>query len=329
MSQINASAQASHKDDTASQDEALGWFLKLQTDPDNVRLKQAFSAWKDSHPENESRYLEVLLLWDNIDRVDEAAATVLPESVNVAGFADRVRPRKFYYGAGALLCFVMLVLMVFIPGAALVPLNDADYMTASGRQDMYLLEDGSRLYMSGGSAVDVGMTPTGRTITLHRGEAFFEVANDPLRPFQVQAGDTLTTAVGTAFNVSLSASQVIVTLTEGVVDAGAGANQVRLTAGQELLYRKGVIEVQAGSTRYWPAWRRGTVSVEDMPVSELVTLLNRHYSAVIRSVDPRLLDARVSGILPLDDLSTTLEMLQKILGIRHVAFSESLVLLHR
>ncbi|WP_315980986.1 hypothetical protein [Aliamphritea spongicola] len=50
---------------------------------------------------------------------------------------------------------------------------------------------------------------------------------------------------------------------------------------------------------------------------------------MIRSVDPRLLDARVSGILPLDDLPTTLEMLHQILDIKHLNLSDSLVLLHR
>lgn len=329
MSPTNSSSQARQQAASASQDEALDWFLKLQADPDNPRLKQAFSEWKDSHTDNESLYLEVLLLWDNVSRVDETAVTVSAEQDAVTVPAGRGRSGKLGYWLGASLCCMLLFVTVFVPGSVLLPMNNADYVTASGQQEMYLLEDGSRLYMSGGSAVDVAMTAEERGITLLRGEAFFEVAKDPLRPFRVNAGETLTTAVGTAFNISLGESQVKITLTEGIVDAGTGADRVRLHAGQELLFREGLLDVQPGSAQYWPAWKRGTVSVEDMPVSELVTLLNRHYSQVIRSVDPRLLNARVSGILPLDDLPTTLQMLQQTLGVRHLMLSDSLVLLHR
>ncbi|WP_271271539.1 FecR family protein [Aliamphritea hakodatensis] len=329
MSPIHSSSQARQHAASASQDEALDWFLTLQADPENPRLKQAFVEWKDSHPDNESLYLEVLLLWDNVNRVDEAAVTVPAEQDTVVAPAGRWRSGKLCYWLGASLCCLLLFMTVFVPGSVLLPLSNADYVTASGEQEMHVLEDGSRLYLSGGSAVDVAMTAAERRVALLRGDAFFEVAKDPLRPFRVIAGETLTTAVGTAFNISLSESQITVTLTEGIVDSGTVADRIRLNAGQELLFRAGQLDLQTGSAQYWPAWKRGMVSVEDMSVSELVTLLNRHYSAVIRSVDPRLLDARVSGILPLDDLPTTLQMLQQILGIRHLTLSDSLVLLHR
>ncbi len=329
MPQIHSSSQARHAVADASQNEALDWFLKLQADPDNSALKQAFVVWKDSEPDNESRYLEVLLLWDKMGKVDEAAVTPQHGTGHLLKPVGKTPLSKGYCWLGASLCCVLLMLMVFVPASVLVPLSDADFVTDSAQHSIFRLEDGSRLYMSGGTAVAVEMSPTSRTVHLLRGEAFFEVVKDPLRPFRVMAGDTVTVAVGTAFNIRLGDRQVTVSLTEGVVDTAAGGEPVRLNAGQELRYRHGKFDVQAGSARYWPAWKRGTASVEDMPVSELVTLLNRHYAAVIRSVDPRLTDARVSGILPLDDLPTALKMLQQTLGIRHITLSDSLVLLHR
>ncbi|WP_315980988.1 DUF4880 domain-containing protein [Aliamphritea spongicola] len=174
MSQINSSSQARQQVASASQDEALDWFLKLQADPENAGLKEAFVEWKDSHPDNESRYLEVLLLWDNVNRVDEAAVQMpqAQEAMNVS--VTRRRASKPYYWLGASLCCLLLFLIAFVPGSVLLPLSNADYVTASGEQGMHVLEDGSRLYLSGGTAVDAEITADARSLTLLRGEAFLK-----------------------------------------------------------------------------------------------------------------------------------------------------------
>jgi transmembrane sensor len=54
---------------------------------------------------------------------------------------------------------------------------------------------------------------------LDRGEALFSVAPDPERPFEVNAGSGVITAVGTAFNVRRREdNEVVVTVTDGIVE---------------------------------------------------------------------------------------------------------------
>jgi hypothetical protein len=77
--------------------------------------------------------------------------------------------------------------------------------------------------------VTVQLTKQWRDIRLVRGEALFEVAHDKARPFVVAANDTAVRAVGTAFAVRLEATQVDITVTEGVVEVAepvkaSGAN---------------------------------------------------------------------------------------------------------
>jgi transmembrane sensor len=52
---------------------------------------------------------------------------------------------------------------------------------------------------------------------LKQGEAFFEVAKDPNRPFVVSAGSKRVVAVGTKFSVRRDADSVGVVVTEGKV----------------------------------------------------------------------------------------------------------------
>ncbi|WP_315980987.1 hypothetical protein [Aliamphritea spongicola] len=72
--------------------------------------------------------------------------------------------------------------------------------------------------------------------------------------------------MGTAFNISLSESQVTVTLTEGIVDSGTDSERIRMAVGQELQFRNGRADVQIGSARYWPAWKRGLSVLKTCPL---------------------------------------------------------------
>jgi transmembrane sensor len=68
-----------------------------------------------------------------------------------------------------------------------------------------------------GAVVTTDFTASERRATLVSGEALFEVAKDPGRPFIVHAGGIDVRAVGTAFSVRLDAGTVEVLVTEGSV----------------------------------------------------------------------------------------------------------------
>jgi len=79
------------------------------------------------------------------------------------------------------------------------------------------LPDGSVVQVNAGSAIEVRFTAANRNVRLVRGEARFAVAKDKKRAFLVDADGILVRAVGTAFDVRLSAEKVDVLVTEGKV----------------------------------------------------------------------------------------------------------------
>ncbi len=91
------------------------------------------------------------------------------------------------------------------------------YFTRIGEQQAIELQDGSvvTLNTAGQLAVDYGEEV--RRIVLQRGEAFFEVSEDPVRPFTVDLGVRSVTAVGTTFNVRKYPDLYQVAVIEGAV----------------------------------------------------------------------------------------------------------------
>ena len=76
-------------------------------------------------------------------------------------------------------------------------------ITARGQRSTVLLGDGTKVYLNSDSKISYGENygEKIREVTLV-GEAFFDVAKDPDRPFKVLTSNAVTTALGTSFNIT-------------------------------------------------------------------------------------------------------------------------------
>jgi transmembrane sensor len=86
------------------------------------------------------------------------------------------------------------------------------------RIEQRVLDDGSRIEINRGAEVEVAYTAEERRVYLKKGEANFDVAKDPNRPFIVNVAGVDVRAVGTIFSVKLSEDAVDVIVTEGKVN---------------------------------------------------------------------------------------------------------------
>jgi len=164
------------------------------------------------------------------------------------------------------------------------------YQTPVGGTESVPMSDGSNVTLNTNTRIQVTLTEKERGVQLERGEAFFEVAKDPNRPFIVSAGSKRVIAVGTKFSVEREADGVRVVVSEGTVriedatapshansvrSAGTGANKegtARLAQGEsqatggESLGGEGVM-LSAGSV----ARAQGdSVLVQEKPLPEVI-----------------------------------------------------------
>ena len=121
--------------------------------------------------------------------------------------------------------------------------------TPAGVRSTFDLPDGSRVTLNAGSQLifPTLFDDTVRYVEL-KGEAFFQVARDPLRPFIVKGANTLTTAMGTSFNISAypDDGKVSIALSDGKLkvdmqETNADFKEILLDPGEYVSLRQGDI----------------------------------------------------------------------------------------
>lgn len=291
-------------------EDAADWLLRNREAGQPPAEKAAFAAWLDETPENRRAYEAAELLMGE-------ARTAIASDPALADF--EARPRSASKPVlGTLLALAMAgTLFVGLDGPMRIR---ADAMAGTGETPVFTLSDGSTVQLNASSAVAYDFTAGSRTVRLLRGQAYFEVARDPARPFTVEAGSTRVTALGTAFDVRLDAAGADVTVTHNAVlitDEGGAPAPLRLEQGERAVSaRPGESrQVQRSDAATALAWRRGQLVVDDAPLSRVVEEMNRHFYGRIVIADGRLAQRRVSGTLAIADTDAALLHLQRALQV--------------
>jgi transmembrane sensor len=151
------------------------------------------------------------------------------------------------------------------------------------------LPDGSVAWLNAESSIRYieGFKSDTRRIELD-GEAFFEVAENPNKPFEVVSGDILTTALGTSFNVRNFKNQdkTSVFLNSGVVRV---ENLIRKTKpevldpGYGISYdrKQGTIDKFMDMNRNIIAWKDGILRFDDADLMAVIEELGIWYGVEI------------------------------------------------
>jgi transmembrane sensor len=212
---------------------------------------------------------------------------------------------------------------------------DPTYATAVGEQRVVRLDDGTRLSLNSETRVEIDYRKSQRRVQLIRGEAYFEVAHNPARPFVVTAGGTQVTALGTTFVVRYDTNKTAVTLVEGkVVVAPAAGDELPAVpsnigpappaARKDLVLAPGERVTLARNTpalvdeprvEAVTAWRRGEVMLDKTQLSEAIAEMNRYDSQTLVIEDPRVAARQVSGIYHAGDSASFARTVAKLYGL--------------
>lgn len=125
------------------------------------------------------------------------------------------------------------VLLVVVAGLGSYQFWTSDidrYRTPIGGLSSVPMRDGSKITLNTASEIRVAVDANERHIDLRQGEAFFEVAKDPNRPFVVVAGTKRVVAVGTKFSVRRDGESIEIVVTEGKVRVEGASRPLRSTA---------------------------------------------------------------------------------------------------
>lgn len=237
----------------------------------------------------------------------------------------------------------------FVPES--INIGISRYMTQIGEQKQIELSDGSKITLNTGTSILVEMTQTQRKIMLERGEAFFDVAKDPNRPFAVQLQQLTVTALGTKFNIKATPKEFVLALVEGVValhsydepviaDAvflpasGEGVihdiqKQHRVKAGTLVRYKHKAAKLMSfteAQINQFQSWRSGILRFDSVPLKTLIQELNRYSNKKILIEDVDVMSLKVYATVRVDRLDLALNDLEKTLPIDVLHYFDRIVI---
>ena len=341
---------------------AAAWRIRLMEAPE--RYETLFSAWRAEDPGNERAWQAVQGPWaflgeqaasPSMIRLRRAALVHAHDALRGNWIRARLARKPLIAAAAAVFAVGAVALMFWWQRRPDV------YLTRAGEQRVVRLADGSRITLDASSEVTVRYTANARTLVLVKGQARFDVAHNPLRPFTVAADGHKVVATGTAFDVDLMGSELRVTLldghvvvlpqnapvrpfvpTPGLTTAPKMADvavtgippdwaRIALDPGEQLVMATNAPpRVMRVSVQRVTAWQRGEVVFNNERLGEVIERMDRYIPEQIVVGDARAADLRISGVYQEGDVEGLVSTLVSYLPLKaHRRADGALVLTYR
>ena len=204
------------------------------------------------------------------------------------------------------------------------------YTTSVGERRDVTLMDNTVVTLNTGSQLSVEYSPGAREVRLARGEATFQVAPDPARPFIVSAGMRRFQATGTRFNVRVITPQFTeLTVTDGQVKVMEAPPRLPETPAQRratLLYGETTVQaferaevepgfqsvsrIDASEAETRLAWQRGLIIFDDEALPDALAEIDRYTTTKLVLGDDKVRRVRIGGSIRTGDVDGLLALLR-------------------
>lgn len=288
------------EDDLAGQ--ATHWVVRLTSGESTPEERLAFERWRRESPAHAAALAEARRLWLTIGPALEPAQR-----------RERTAYRLGRRGKiGALAASLLLSLLA---GGEYVHTYWHDQVTRPGEIRTLTLADGTRVVMSGRSALDLGHKDAARKVVLAYGEAYFEVIHDPAQPFSVVAGSGEVRDIGTAFSVRRENGGAVVVVARGEVEMEplvSGGRSARILPNEAIAYdSNGIGTVKVIDAAEALSWTRGKLILENSSLPEAIDEINRYYNGHVLLLDNAANSRRINAVIDVDRIDDWLAALNE------------------
>lgn len=325
-------------------EQAVSWFLRIQEGLSQSGFRQ-WRRWFNEDESHASVFDGVDAFWQTADRMDKLPwpsaeelaadtydgtdALVLPDKPASTAHPNKGNRGKLM-GLAASLFAASLIITAIVQAPRPV---SGHIITATAEHKTIDLEDGSIITLGAASEVTFTYTAEERKLELRNGEAHFNVAKDPQRPFTVAAGSRTVQALGTAFEINIGVRDIRVSVLEGRVRVEGpaaistnppideGANLVSdLATGDVLEFNgsTGAPEISEVDPMLTGSWMHGHLAYIGEPLESVIADVNRYHDTELIIGDQATRDLIFTGTIFADDIQDWLAGLESVFPLRMV-----------
>lgn len=246
-------------------------------------------------------------------------------------------PQKNAYRKVRVFAYASIVLLIAVAAYFFLAIDPGPSMitkiTQKGQKANIVLSDGTTIRLNAESALVYPevFDETSRQVTL-AGEAFFEVTENPVKPFIIRSGDLKTTVLGTSFNIHAypGDTSIAVTVASGKVkvesfpdnesdntlEEGRG---VLLIPNQKATYNitSNNINTTKVDASHFTAWKDGIIRFDDIPLKQAAQILERWFNVTITFENEDIGDCFMKGKYINENLVNILESIKYVKKIEY------------
>lgn len=245
--------------------------------------------------------------------------------VPAAGKTRHLRVAAWWVAAATIVTASLVGMSLYqshVNEEALVAQTEVLDYVYTGR-DFIRLPDGSTALLNEGSELSYAWGEKGREVQL-KGEAYFDIKHDPLRPFSVRTGRIVTRVLGTAFNIKAypADKEVRVTVSRGKVSVGdEGKTFGELTPNQELAVNTETNDVSRTDKNATTSmeWTSAILILDDVDMAKAAEIIGERYHTKIVFADEAVKSCGVSAKFLNDEkITDVLDMISAAVNITYV-----------
>jgi len=259
-------------------------------------------TWKDLKNMNGNEKINIDSAWNNLNlRLKQEDNDLIQNPVTTNLF----RTTFFRIAAAILLLLSLGTAVIFINSTGILS-KKVTVIALNDQKNVFIsLPDGSKVYLNRSSEFTYhkNFGKHGRDVNLS-GEAFFEIAPDPSKPFIIDAGNAKVKVVGTSFNVITnnheSAVEVYVKTGKVSVSDNSGSQILQLDPGYVGTMNSNTSEKKVNNDPNYLSWRTNYLDYSGQKLSVVFNDLKRVYNMEIIADDPGILEN--TWVSPIDNV---------------------------
>ncbi|WP_316808066.1 FecR family protein [Pedobacter agri] len=192
-----------------------------------------------------------------------------------------------------------------------------------GAEYKLALADGSMVMINSASVLRFPVNinaASSRDVYLEKGEAYFQVAKNPNKPFIVHANGMDVRVLGTTFNVNTYTKTIRTTLVEGKVEAKSTNKQTTVLApNQQAIFNSQTNALTKANVEVIPyvAWANGKIVFEEATLDEVMEQLSLWYDYDVEFQSEKIKQIHFSGeIERYSDIKVILHIIEQTGGVK-------------